>query len=361
VLLSLLTLTAISAAPEPLAVARRTVDLHNACRKSHEQAVCLEAARSYRAYFQLGTTDPRDASLRFFWGELLYDQFEAHAEAKRQYQLALKLDPTGKYAQLAAYDAMLAADQVLRRAKSEGRLEEPKIRDLKEALAIPSAAIELVEACDQYRARFPDADRVPEAAYQAAKVFYDYNHLEAAVARLSEVAESPKAETGLAETAANLVIESYRLNQDWVQLLGWARRFHARQELGTPGFRDDLVRTIATTEIEVRGLKGRDAAAVLRAAVAKTDSPAGRERLLEDAAQWDGDYGPIVELRMRKLDEDASLLNLAEAAATLELAGRPEEAEAVRRWEDWVRAYEIAADPPAEPGCEEDCIGISEE
>ena len=84
----------------------------------------------------------------------------------------------------------------------------------------------------------PKGEKRVEIAFKAANIYYRYNHFDEAVLRFSEIALNHpdyKFENGerAGEIAANLVLDSYNLLQDWAKVNEWAREFYANDKLAT--------------------------------------------------------------------------------------------------------------------------------
>lgn len=336
----LLPLLVVASAPADEALAQRAVALHRACKYDGVRGACGSAESAYREYLQRFPISPRAHAARFFRAELLWD-FEEYEEAAREYGRAVEADPAGKYAREAAWNRVLSWD------KAGRPLIAPAAGDPRLRLALPTARRELLAAADDFVARFPDDSRRAQALYAAGRVLYDHNHFEAAARRFAELALLPdlaKLEVGssIAETAANFVLDGYQLLGDWPQVRSWAQRFHAAG-VGTPEFRDDLLRLGAVVEIRLNRLARAPAASVWRQASQRAETPERRLDFLSQAARQDGDFREVVAGQLARVEEEPSAENLNGAASALDEAGQREQAASLRAWAEWVEKAEEAA------------------
>lgn len=278
-------------------ISKLAVDWHNEARKTRDEETFGFANEVYSDYLTLFPDNAKAYDLRFYWAELLNDNLARYDKAAEQYTLVLmkdvaciekggkaqpekekkkkgkgesdevkpdegdeaktaEADPNkggkckvGKWMSNAAYNAVLANDAVVKNLTESGKLKPPVISDSKKKLDIPLEKRSLLEACERYVKYLPNGEKKVEIAYKAAKIYYDYNHLDEAVGRLADIAlKHPdyKFENGdkAGEIAANLVLDSYNQLQDWAKLNEWARKFYAEDRLAQGRFRDELAKLI---------------------------------------------------------------------------------------------------------------------
>ncbi len=241
------------------------VTWHNEARKTRDDDTFRYADAIYGDYLTLFPENPKAYDMRFFWAELLNDHLNNYEKAAVNYTLVvlqdakvleakddqgnLKPGKPGKWLTNAAYNAVLAYDEVVKAAEERGTLKDPAGADAKKKLAIPEPRKGLLDACERYLKYVPKGDKRVEISFKAANIYYRYNHFDEAVARFSDIALSHpdyKFETGerAGEVAANLVLDSYNLQKDYAKVNEWARKFYANDRLAVGKFREDLSKLI---------------------------------------------------------------------------------------------------------------------
>lgn len=243
-------------------ISRLAVDWHNEGRKTRDEATFEFANAVYADYLTLFPQSPKAYDLRFFWAELLNDNLNKYEKAAGEYTTVFgidiekvkkggdkKEDKPGKYFGNSAYNAILAWTEVVKKDEADGKIKPEAVTDPNKKLTIPPSKQSLLDACNNYLKYIEKGEKKVEIAYKAARIYYDYNHLDEATARLSEIAlKHPdyKFEDGskAGEVAANLVLDSYNLIGDWQKVNDWARKFYAEEKLAQGQFRIELAKLI---------------------------------------------------------------------------------------------------------------------
>jgi cellulose synthase operon protein C len=142
----------------------------------------------------------------------------------------------------AALGAVESYEREIARLERAGRLEARPILTSKdwpdgEAVApmpLPELYARLVEASDMYVRRLPDHERTPAIAYEAALTYYRHHHFPEARKRFEELVERwPSAEASA--FAANLIIESFLIEEDWESVEKTSERLLASQAVQEAG------------------------------------------------------------------------------------------------------------------------------
>jgi len=247
---------------EALELSERTlsnlaVNWHNEARKTRDEETFKFTNDVYGDYLTLFPNSNKTYDLRFFWAELLNDNLQKYEAAAEQYTKVLLMDverlekkqKPGKFMQNAAYNAVLAHDEVVKKAEEAGQLKQETTTEIGKKLTIAPQRKALLEACERYLKYVPGGERRVEISFKAANIYYRHNHFEEAVARFADIAThhtEHKFENGerAAEMAANLVLDSYNLLGDWAKVNEWARKFYNNEKLATGKFRDELSKVI---------------------------------------------------------------------------------------------------------------------
>ena len=133
--------------------------------------------------------NPKAYDLRFFWAELLNDNLNKYDTAADEYTKVLlagrharregregtKLKPAkpGKWMINAAYNAILAWDEVVKSEAGQGQPAPTPTRNKKGT--IPEAKKNLLEASERYLKYVDKGEKKVEITYKIAKIYYDYN------------------------------------------------------------------------------------------------------------------------------------------------------------------------------------------
>lgn len=240
------------------------VNWHIEGRKTRDDDTFEYANEVYADYLTLFPENKKSYDLRFFWAELLNDYLRKYAEAADQYTQVVVQDgkaidgkgKPGKWLPNAAFNAVYAADEVVRRAEQKGELKPPSGADLKTAVAFAPQRKVLIDACERYLKYLPRGEKRVEIAYKAAKLYYDHHRYDEAVFRFSEIALTApdhKFDNGdrAGEIAANLVLDSYNALGDYKKVNEWARRFYANDKLATGKFKEDLSKVIEQSSFKL--------------------------------------------------------------------------------------------------------------
>ncbi|SEU07092.1 tetratricopeptide repeat protein [Stigmatella erecta] len=241
------------------------VTWHNEAKKTRDEETFRYADSIYGDYLTLFPENPKAYDMRFFWAELLNDHLHNYEKASLNYTLVVLQDAKlleakddkgnpkpgkpGKWLNNAAYNAVLAYDEVVKAAEQKGTLKDPATGDSKKKIEIPEPRKGLLEACERYLKYVVKAEKRVEINFKAANIYYRYNHFDEAVARFSDIALNQpdyKFDTGerAGEVAANLVLDSYNLQKDYAKVNEWARKFYANDKLAVGKFREDLSKLI---------------------------------------------------------------------------------------------------------------------
>jgi TolA-binding protein len=156
----------------------------------------------------------------------------------------------GKFQKDASYAAILSWEKVLsgvketlgrkigegKRGKSKGKLKQlEKLKTLKkggtyEPKALTPTEIKLAAACDRFAEIAPEDDGVVNIKFKSAQIYYLKNNFDEAAVRFGEIIDKwPQHKYG--RFAAQLIVESYNVREDWSQLNVWSRKFATNPRL----------------------------------------------------------------------------------------------------------------------------------
>lgn len=215
------------------------------------------AAKAYQGYLQRFPRSKNAYELQFYYAECLYNSFQ-FTEAARQYALVRDSTQDVKYQSEAAFSAVLALQKQLELDQKAGKIPELKVVTSKDrpenekVVATPLSEPEamLVAASDAYVKRSkPGDERAPGIAYKAAELFYVHNQFDEARKRFKAVIQSyPKTE--VAKYAANLTVETYLIDKNWVAVEQVTAELFANKDVIDP--KSDLARDLTKFKLGSR-------------------------------------------------------------------------------------------------------------
>ncbi len=248
------------------ALSNLAVNWHNEAKKTRDEETFVLANEVYSDYLTLFPENPKAYDLRFFWAELLNDNLQKYERAAEEYTNVLMQDAKrvdagqkpGKWLANAAYNAVLANDEMVKAAEASGKLKQENTSDVHKKAPIAPQRQALLDACERYLKYVPQGHKRVEIAFKAANIYYRHNHFDEAVLRFSDIAlkyPDYKFENGdrAAEVAANLVLDSFNLLGDWPKVNEWARKFYNEPKLATGKFRDELSKVIEQSSFKLIG------------------------------------------------------------------------------------------------------------
>lgn len=223
------------------------VEQHRAAQQTKLVDTYKLARDLYKEYLTKFTDTENAYKFRFFYAEILFelDQFRNAAEA-----YAAVASQGGEFAKPAAYTAILAWEKVLsgekvslgrrikerKQGKGKGTLKRlEQIRSLEEggeyaAKPLSDVEQELANACDRFVEVAPSDEEVVKVRFKSARLYYINNQFEEAAKRFEFIIEKYPRDP-LARTAAESMIQSFNVRQDWPNLNKYARKVQKKRSL----------------------------------------------------------------------------------------------------------------------------------
>ena len=245
-------------------------------------------------------------------GAHLYDVTFAHAElqyatkqkeaAFASYMAVVALDPKGRSSLFSAEAAIKTAGVLA------GTPDDP---DGAQIIPLDVHEANYLRALDQYAELYPDGEKRQFALYKAAWLLYHHNDFAQAAERFRVViALDPSARE--AEYAANLILDSLALVEDWDTLRTTALAFYEMEGLGDETFKQSVASVYERASFKVievaRDESGDDVAAAESFIRFAAEFPMSEvaDLALNNAAVWLGDAGrrdEAMALRLRVIQE----------------------------------------------------------
>ena len=173
------------------------------------------AADMYREYMRLFPENQYAYAITMNKA-LMLKSLGRNEEAGDAFEQVLTLEPNGKYAKEAAYEAMFAYYSLMKASKTT--LKDDADADGIEAMEMPPLQTRVVRACERYRKiADPEDENLPDATYAAARVYYDYNDFENAIPLLEEMVTTFQDHPN-APGAAKILLSSYNMKRDFKAL-----------------------------------------------------------------------------------------------------------------------------------------------
>ncbi len=199
---------------------------HTEAKKTLDMQTFEYSYELYGDYLELFPERKESYEMRFFYAELLY-RLEKYEIAGEQYVKVYLQDPKGKWAEPAAEEAVRSYDEVIKdydRANKKGPQVAVNPADALKEKPIPELKKKYIAACNNYLNNYPKGKLSLEVAYKVARTLYDYNYFKESTPRFMDFTEA-HSEHPRAEQAANLVLDTFNIQEDWSGLNGAARTF----------------------------------------------------------------------------------------------------------------------------------------
>ncbi|MBL8949616.1 MAG: tetratricopeptide repeat protein [Myxococcaceae bacterium] len=247
------------------------VNWHNECRKTRDEDCYKFANDVYGDYLVLFPENPKAYDLRFFWAELLNDNLNKYEQSAQEYTKVFMQDAEriekkddkgnpgkpGKWMLNAAFNSILANEEVVKIAQAKGTLKPPDIKDPSKAADIAPEKKALLEACERYLKYVPNGEKKVEIAYKAARIYYEYNHLDESVKRFTDITlnyADHKFEDGSKPCVitGNLVIDAFNLRGDTAKMNEYSRKF-ANEKCANqnPDFKQEMYKLAEQTTFKL--------------------------------------------------------------------------------------------------------------
>ena len=231
------------------------------------------AALAYERYLQRYPKSDNQYDLSFFYAECLYYSFRFD-EAAAQYEEVRDSELGTKYQEFSAFSAIIARENSIKKMVEGGQLppkrsltgaaptEQPdpsavaavandgEVRII-EPEVIPEPVLALVAARELYIAKeFRDPkepSKRPRVAYKTGELYFDFKEYDKAREWFSWLIDNYPREQ-VTVYAANSIIESYRVANDWQKMAEWSEII-AQANLGTEEERRALQAEVRTLKV----------------------------------------------------------------------------------------------------------------
>ena len=218
------------------------VNYHKEARKLGTGTRAVEAyefaGRAYAVYLEEFPEGKYAYQMRYEYGELLY-KLKRWDESYTQYMAVVKIDPKGKQSLFCARSAVYAAGEMMKAEKREGKIVSGNKDNKSEQLQLSDWETKKLTALDQFATIYPDHKDTKGMIYEAGYLYYDKNRFKDASDRFRTViGMDPQSKQAM--LAANLIVDSFNLVEDYGNLKEVSKAFYDQQSLGNASFKKEM-------------------------------------------------------------------------------------------------------------------------
>lgn len=227
------------------------------------------AEQAYRTYLGEFPAAKYTYEAHYSLGELLYKvkKFDA---AYEEYMATVKLDPKGQHSRFCAESAIFAADEMVKKEKAAGTTGGPDPGKKTDEMPLSEWEQKSLAALDQFRTVFPQDPKVKNVIYKAGYLLYNKNHFREASERFNQVIAMDPASRE-AEQAANLILDSFNLVEDWESLKKNSKFYYDQQGLGSAEFKKEVYGIYENASLKLIEVDFKKSSDKAKAAVAYWD------------------------------------------------------------------------------------------
>ncbi len=218
------------------------INYHNEAKKLGTGRAAVEtfdlAEKAYSVYLTEFPDGKHAYEMRYAYGELLY-KLKKFDQAYEQYMAVVKIDANGQHSKFCAESAIFAAEEMTKQEKKEGKGADTKGAAKTEQVPLTDWEGKMIAACDQYSKLYKDDKKTRNIIYKSAYTLYNHNMFKDASDRFRVViGMDPKSKE--AEQAANLILDSFALVEDWANLKDVSKAFYDQDGLGSASFKKEV-------------------------------------------------------------------------------------------------------------------------
>jgi tetratricopeptide (TPR) repeat protein len=232
-------------------------NLRTVAKTYHEEARKLGPAgkesyqlayNAYKVYVEEFPDGKNAYDMHYGFGELLYE-IKRFDQAYDEYMTVVKIDPQGKNSKFCAEAAIFASKEMMKQEGSGQQASGPGKST--EPVDLTEWEQKKLDALDQYARIYPDDSKTKNMIYESAYLLYNKNQFDKAADRFRTVI-SMAPNTTEAEQAANLILDSLALVENWSKLKEVAKAFYDQEGLGsTQQFKTDVYKVYESASLKL--------------------------------------------------------------------------------------------------------------
>lgn len=185
----------------------------------------------YKAYLESFPEAKDNYEIMYYYADMAYFR-KSYAIAAASYDRVLDINEKGEFSKDAAHGAVLAYHELIKTADEASCPAVPELAADAPPAPIAECRIKFIEASKRYSKIDTSEDYAINSKYEAAKIYYDYNHLDEAAPLFKEITqENPK--HSLAIYSANLLLDIYNMKKDYEGMWEAIKELKANKDLMT--------------------------------------------------------------------------------------------------------------------------------
>jgi tetratricopeptide (TPR) repeat protein len=207
------------------------------------------AGRAYAVYLEEFPQGQYAYQMRYEYGELLYEM-KRFPEAYEQYMAVVAIDPKGKESVFCARSAVFAADALIKVEEKEGKIVKGDKTNKSSELPLSEWETKKLAALDQFSKLYPEDKDTKGMIYEAGFIYYYKNRFKEASDRFRTViGMDPSSKQAM--MAANLIVDSFALVEDYGNLKDVSKAFYDQKSLGDAGFKKEMYEVYENASLKI--------------------------------------------------------------------------------------------------------------
>lgn len=226
---------------------------HRTAQKSKSKQNYDYALELYSALVKAFPESADKRKLNFYQAEILYEKKE-YLEASGIYMQIAKSEPKDKLAEEAAFNALLAVDQLTSKAPTLKRYSDKEQKEMAfEKTKLSTEETRFIEVADYYLKNYSKFQRSVDVQFRIASIYYRHNYFDEALPIFDEIA-TKHPNHKFAANSAHLVLDIYNIKKDYKGLADTSARFAKTPSLGNAKFKEEM--TAFKDQIGFKAIEG---------------------------------------------------------------------------------------------------------
>lgn len=203
---------------------RLAVNYHLEAQKTGDKNTQILARDLYNYYLTLFPDADGKYQMTMNLAILAYQSGD-YQGAVRRYEEVIAMQPEGKFSREAAYTALLAYYKLIDLSGGTIKSEDQDL-DGSTAREIPESSMAMIKACDRFADMKPEEEEdLIQAKFAAAKIYYEFNHFDQAIARFTQIIETWPNHS-FTPDAAKMLLSCFMMTRDIKNLNVWAEKLY---------------------------------------------------------------------------------------------------------------------------------------
>ncbi len=183
----------------------------------------------YKAYLESFPEAKDNYEIMYYYADMAFFR-KNYAIAAQSYERVLDINEKGEFSKEAAHGAVLAYHELIKSADDDSCPPAPELAADAPPAPIAECRLKFIAASKRFSKIDTSEEYAINSKYEAAKIYYDYNHLDEAAPLFKEITqENPK--HSLAIYSANLLLDIYNMKQDYEGMWEAIKELKANNDL----------------------------------------------------------------------------------------------------------------------------------